>query len=241
MEQDVPHPAAPAPAFSGEPPLDDIPVDAYEDADMFDDGIPEPAFVSPAPRPSAPARAEEPRAPAPFAKPSPAFQPPEKGASRAFTPPVSRKPSVSDTRLTEHGKPAQTQPAEQSRKPDEWKAFPVDASLAWDAFLVSCEGNSEIPIPVLRQCTGEVRGDFLVLQPLSQVIGQQLQRPEKLRVLESLAAAWAGRPLQAVFRAPQKIVRTEAELKEEFSNHPVIKRFQSAYDAMLMRCIPLSR
>ena len=242
VEQEVPHPAAPAPSFNGEPPLDDIPVDAYEDADLFDDGgIPEPAFVSPAPRPAAPARPETSRAPAPFEKPSSPFQPPVKGASRPFTPPVSRKPSGSDIRLTENGKPAQTQPAEPSRKLEEWKSAPVDISLAWDSFLVSCEGNADIPIPVLRQCTGEVRGDWLVLQPLSQVIGQQLQRPEKLRVLEGLATAWAGRPLQAVFRAPQKIVRTEAELKEELSNHPVIKRFQSAYDAMLMRCIPLSK
>lgn len=117
----------------------------------------------------------------------------------------------------------------------------MDGALTWEAFLTSCEGRTEIPIPVLRQCTGEVRGGWLVLQPLSQVIGQQLQRPEKLRVLESLAASWAGRPLQIAFRAPQKIVRTEAELKEEFSAHPVIKRFQSAYDAMLMRCIPVGR
>ena len=76
---------------------------------------------------------------------------------------------------------------------------------------------------------------------LKHTLKKQLQRPEKIRILESLAASWAGRPLQIAFRAPQKIVRTEAELKEEFSAHPVIKRFQSAYDAMLMRCIPVSR
>ena len=71
-----------------------------------------------------------------------------------------------------------------------------------------------------------------------QVIGQQLQRPDRLRVLEALAARWAGRPLQPVFRTPQKIVRTEAEIKEEMSQHPVIRRLQDAYDARLVRCTP---
>ena len=89
---------------------------------------------------------------------------------------------------------------------------------------------------MLRQFTGEVRGDWFVLQPFSQVIGQQMQRPEKLRMLEALASAWAGRPLQPVFRAPQKIVRTEAEIKDEMSRHPVVKLFQDEYDAILVRC-----
>ena len=94
---------------------------------------------------------------------------------------------------------------------------------------------------MLRQVTGEVRGDWLVLQALSQVISMQLQRTEKLRVLEGLVTAWAGRPLQIVFRPPQKIVRTEAELKEEIQTHPVIKKFQDAYDARLVRCTPINR
>ena len=117
----------------------------------------------------------------------------------------------------------------------------MDTSLAWSSFLDTCQDNRDIPLPMLRQVSGEVRGDWLVLQALSQVIGQQLQRPEKLRVLENLAASWAGRPLQIAFRPPQKIVRTEAELKEEIQTHPVIKKFQDAYDARLVRCTPINR
>ena len=119
--------------------------------------------------------------------------------------------------------------------------MPVDASLTWDAFLETCQENRDIPIPMLRQVTGEVRGDWLVLQAFSQVIGQQLRRKEKLHVLEQLAAAWAGRPLRIAFRPPQKIVRTEAELKEEIQDHPVIKKFQDVYDARLVRCTPINR
>ena len=117
----------------------------------------------------------------------------------------------------------------------------MDPSLTWADFLETCQDNRDIPLPMLRQVTGEVRGDWLVLQALSQVISMQLQRTEKLRVLEGLVARWAGRPLQIVFRPPQKIVRTEAELKEEIQSHPVIKKFQDAYDARLVRCTPINR
>lgn len=82
-----------------------------------------------------------------------------------------------------------------------------------------------------------MRGNWLVLQAFSQVIGQQLQRPEKLRMLETLVEQWAGRPMKVAFRPPQRIVRTEAEVKEELKRHPVIKRFQEAYDAMLVRVV----
>ena len=111
--------------------------------------------------------------------------------------------------------------------------------------------NVVVPQPLLTECpptsgrqlevTGEVRGDWLVLQAFSQVIGQQLRRKEKLHVLEQLAAAWAGRPLRIAFRPPQKIVRTEAELKEEIQQHPVIRKFQDVYDARLVRCTPINR
>jgi DNA polymerase-3 subunit gamma/tau len=151
-------------------------------------------------------------------------------------PPV-QKPAFSPKSLTDNGKTAETQAAPRRESAD-WKNIPVDASLAWDAFLASCEGNADIPIPMLRQLSGEVRGDWLVLLPFSQVVGQQMQRPEKLRVLENLAAKWAGRPLQLVFRAPQKIVRTEAEIRAEMSQHPVVKHLQEAFDATLVRCTP---
>ena len=252
----APHPAAPASEFSAEPPLDDIPVDAYEQDAVHpfeDDGIPEPAFVSPAPRPAVQPRPQAPRAfstPAPqlreeavksvFQKPAPAFQLPKRAEvqeSRPFVPPTVQERSFSPKPLTDNRKTAETHAAPRGDSAD-WKNIPVDTSLSWDSFLAACEESAEIPIPMLRQFTGEVRGDWLVLQPFSQVIGQQMQRPDKLRQLETLAAKWAGRPLQPVFRAPQRIVKTEAELKEEMSRHPVVKHLQEAYDAMLVRCTP---
>ena len=249
----APHLAAPS-SSSGqgaEPPLDDIPVDAYEqDAvrPFEDDGIPEPAFVSPVSRPAVPNHPQPSPVPSAsdeavkpvFQRQAPAFQPPkrpEPQGARAFVPPTAQSRSFSPNPLTGNGKTAETQAAPRSDAAD-WKNLPADASLTWESFLASCEDSTEIPVPMLRQFTGEVRGDWFVLQPFSQVIGQQMQRQDKLHALEALAAKWAGRPLRPVFRAPQKIVRTEAEIKEEMSRHPVVKHLQDAYDAILVRCTP---
>ena len=180
---------------------------------------------------STPVSSVKPSFPSPVSAPEPSpasVQPPE--VSPVVVP-----------HLTEASKPVETRAPAARRPSAEWKNLPVDTSLTWDTFLEVCQDNRDIPLPMLRQVMGEVRGDWLVLQALSQIIGQQLQRPEKLRVLESLAAEWAGRPLKIAFRPPQKIVRTEAELKEEIQTHPVIKKFQDAYDARLVRCTPINR
>ena len=200
---------------------------------------------SPAPVQSAPSPSFVRRAPASASVSAPASSP-VSTAARESAPAPAAEPAPQPApepapHLTEAPKPAETR-APVSRRPSAaWKDVPVDTSLTWDTFLDACRDNHDIPLPMLRQVTGEVRGDWLVLQALSQVIGQQLQRPEKLRVLEALAASWAGRPLQIAFRPPQRIVRTEAELKEEVQSHPVIKKFQDAYDARLVRCTPINR
>ncbi len=200
--------------------------------------------VSSSPAPAASTGAASPSRPSPdrnvdasaekttpvVAEPAPSRSPEPSSAASVPAPP-----------LTETPKPVETRASAARRPAAEWKSVPVDPSLTWAAFLESCQDNRDIPLPMLRQVTGEVRGDWLVLQALSQVIGQQLQRPEKLRALEALVAAWAGRPLRVAFRPPQKIVRTEAELKEEMQTHPVIKKFQDAYDARLVRCTPVNR
>ncbi|MBQ5727833.1 MAG: DNA polymerase III subunit gamma/tau, partial [Mailhella sp.] len=241
---------APAPARAAAPsfpaPAEEAPWDDEVDqalADM-DDGLPEPSFVSatPARRAEAAPAFVPPPPRAAEARPAPAFRPPSAAApqERPFSAPASPRP-FSAPRLTESAKTAETPAPKPKRDSAEWKDVPVDTSLTWEDFILACEGKTDIPIPMLRQVSGEVRGDWLVLQPLSQVIGQQLQRAEKVRSLENFAESWAGRPLKLAFRPPQKIVRTEAELKEELNKHPVVKRFQEAYGAMLVRCTPVRR
>ena len=208
-----------------------------------------PPLPSSAPAGAAPVRSAAPSSVRPVqAAPSstqrPAFVPPSapvSGAVSPSAPAAASRSSAPSADLTEKVKPAETLTPEKRRPSADWKDVPVDASLPWNGFLESCRDSRDIPLPVLRQVTGEVRGDYLVLQALSQVVSQQLQRTEKLRVLEAMAASWAGRPLQIVFRPPQKTVRTEAELREEIQDHPVIKKFQDAYDARLVRCTPINR
>ncbi len=122
-----------------------------------------------------------------------------------------------------------------------WKEFPADSSYSWKDFLAICEGRDEIPAPLLRQCRGEIRGTWLVLQPFSQVVKRQLQRPEDLRLIEEIARAWTGKDLTIAFRPPRKKVSTEAELKEQALAHPTVKKFQSLYDARLVYCTPVSQ
>ena len=191
------------------------------------------AVVLPSKTPSAPAQERR-----PFERTAaPVSEPVSRSAAGAFPGEVAA-PAPD---LTEARKPVETQPSAAGQPSGDWKDVPVDTTLTWDTFLDSCQDSRDLPLPVLRQVTGEVRGDWLVLQAFSQVILLQLRRKEKLAALEKLAAAWAGRPLQIVFRPPQKIVRTEAELKEEIQDHPVIKKFQDVYDARLVRCTPVNR
>ena len=44
-----------------------------------------------------------------------------------------------------------------------------------------------------------------------------------------------------VFRAVESRIRTEAEMREELSSHPVIQKFQKEFDAVLVRCTPVNR
>lgn len=171
--------------------------------------------------------------------PAPAVEPaPRRFEKRAFVPPVSGQAGETAPSLPSS---KEKRPAAQARQDDQaWKDLPVEPSLPWSKFLTFCEGKGEIPVPILRQCPGEVRGSWLVLQPLSQVISQQLQRPEKLRILEKLVKAWAGKTLSLIFCPPQKTVTTEADLKKEALAHPMVKKFQDVYDARLVRCTPIS-
>ncbi len=139
--------------------------------------------------------------------------------------------------LTEGRKIAETRTPDARKTVAEWESLPVDVSLPWESFLALPQNKN----PLLPQVSGEVRGNWLVLQASSPFVSQKLQKPEIMRDLEIHACSWAGRPLRIAFRPPQKVVRTEAEHKEEIQSHPLIKKFQDNLDARLVGCIPLSR
>ena len=116
---------------------------------------------------------------------------------------------------------------------------PLDPSLRWTDFLAFCEGRTEVPVPMLRQFEGSVRGDNLVLRARSQVMFNQMQRPPLSKGLEKLAAEWAGRVLSPVFLPPSQEHKTEAEWRTEMLEHPVVRTLQTLYDATLLRCSPV--
>jgi DNA polymerase-3 subunit gamma/tau len=130
-------------------------------------------------------------------------------------------------------------PAPAQSTDEDWKNLPIDSVLIWEKFLAWCSTQQELPLPMLRQVHGEVRGDWLILRPLSQVIGQQLQKQDNLRTLERIAESWAGKTLKIVFQAQQNTVLTEAEIKKSLSQNDTIKKFQEAYDAVLVHCVPI--
>ncbi|MBP3729999.1 MAG: hypothetical protein J6I40_00840, partial [Mailhella sp.] len=115
-----------------------------------------------------------------------------------------------------------------------WKHADIDQELRWENFLLTMGDDKDLPMPLLRQITGEIRGDWLVLQPFSQVVAQKMQIVERRGTLEKRVETWAGRHLEVVFRSPQKIVRTEAEIKEEINRHALVKKFQDSFDAVLV-------
>lgn len=156
---------------------------------------------------------------------------------RATSPEQPELSTSSPSPLTEGRKTAETRTPEARKTATEWESLPVDVSLPWESFLALPQNRN----PLLPQVSGEVRGNWLVLQASSPFVSQQLQKPEIMRNLESHARSWAGRPLRIAFRPPQKVVRTEAEHKEEIQTHPLIKKFQDDLDARLVGCIPLSR
>ena len=115
----------------------------------------------------------------------------------------------------------------------------ADMPRTWDDFLNSCGERSAVPVPILRQFRGEFQGGTLVLRATSPVMMQQLQRHEK--TLSEMVDAWCGTHLKIEFRAVEKKIRTEAEIRKELEDHPVVRSLHEAYGAVLVRCTSINR
>jgi DNA polymerase-3 subunit gamma/tau len=114
-----------------------------------------------------------------------------------------------------------------------------DSGLSWSGFLAFCEQRGEGAVPMLRRFSGEVRDSEMILGAGSRLLFDQLQQPHLVRSLEKLAAVWAGKPLRLVCRPPLREKPTEAELREEMKEHPVVRTLEKLLDASLLRCVPL--
>lgn len=141
------------------------------------------------------------------------------------------------------GLPAEGRALSERKDAPETEAAPgtrperAEASLAWEDFLAFCKDREGLHL--LRQCSGEVRGDRLCLLPQSQIVSLQLQRNAEM--VKNAAQAWAGRPLDLEVMPPSTERRTTAELKAEMRDHPVVRELGRIFDATLVHCAQVDK
>ena len=106
-------------------------------------------------------------------------------------------------------------------------------------FVEFCRRNQSgatLSLPALTQANGVFSEGVLTLATTSAI---QLSAPSRLSELERLASDYSGKSVSVRVSAPERLHKTEAELKKEFASHPVIKSLTETFGASLIRCIPV--
>lgn len=200
------------------------------------------------PRP-APAASRTPVPPRPVAAPAaparpaaPQGTPPWKTATPA--PSEQSEPSAT-VAPTDAPHPLDTAPAKDavSARSKKKHASTVPApSEAWMDFVEFCRKNQSdvtLSLPALTQANGVFSEGVLTLATTSAIQYEQLSAPSRLSELERLASDYSGKAVSVQVSAPERLHKTEAELKKEFASHPVIKSLTETFGASLIRCIPV--
>ena len=115
-------------------------------------------------------------------------------------------------------------------------------SEAWMDFVEFCRKNQSdvtLSLPALTQANGVFSEGVLTLATTSAIQYEQLSAPSRLSELERLASDYSGKAVSVQVSAPERLHKTEAELKKEFASHPVIKSLTETFGASLIRCIPV--
>ncbi len=200
------------------------------------------------PRP-APAASRTPVPPRPVAAPAvparpaaPQGTPPWETATPA--PSEQSEPSAT-VAPTDAPHPLDTAPAKDavSARSKKRHASTVPApSEAWMDFVEFCRKNQSdvtLSLPALTQANGVFSEGVLTLATTSAIQYEQLSAPSRLSELERLASDYSGKAVSVQVSAPERLHKTEAELKKEFASHPVIKSLTETFGASLIRCIPV--
>lgn len=200
------------------------------------------------PRP-APAASRTPVPPRPVAAPAaparpaaPQGTPPWETATPA--PSEQSEPSAT-VAPTDAPHPLDTAPAKDavSARSKKKHASTVPApSEAWMDFVEFCRKNQSdvtLSLPALTQANGIFSEGVLTLATTSAIQYEQLSAPSRLSELERLASDYSGKAVSVQVSAPERLHKTEAELKKEFASHPVIKSLTETFGASLIRCIPV--
>ncbi len=136
------------------------------------------------------------------------------------------------------GRGCSTVPSIQS-SPTEPKSGKIPS---WEGFLEYCAAHMPagqgLGCAQLRSCRGTFIGNILELRPQSELLCDQLNADNRPILLRRLAEAYAGGTVDVKIPAPEKVRKTEAELKQELAGHSIVRLVEQTFDASLVRCIP---
>lgn len=246
----APAPAAPA-SFPATPPMPSAtPAQSAFSVPQAAPARPSQASAIP-PRP-APAASRTPVPPRPAAAPAAPAQQPQQAAPQgtppweeaASAPSAPSEPS-STVAPTDAPHPLDTAPAAASAPiKSKKKSAPAGSALseAWLDFVEFCRKNQSdgvLSLPALSQANGVFAEGLLTLATTSAIQYEQLSSPSRLSELERLASDYSGKAVSVQVSAPERLHKTEAELKKEFASHPVIQSLTETFGASLIRCIPV--
>ena len=115
--------------------------------------------------------------------------------------------------------------------------------LDWKDFLEFCARRHTqsaflaLPLPVLRQVEGSFDGITLRIACTTHTQHQQLSRETVLAALHALLREYGGGELALL--PPSTINKSKAELREEFSSHPLLQALKEQFGAQIIACTPL--
>ncbi len=126
--------------------------------------------------------------------------------------------------------------------PDEPEEPKSGSIPSWEGFLEYCNvhmpAGEGLSSAQLRSCQGTFAGNTLELRSRSALLCEQLNAGKCPALVQRLAEAYTGGPIEVTISAPEQIRKTEAELKQELADHPIVKLMKQTFDASLVRCIP---
>ena len=181
--------------------------------------------------PAAPARPAAPQGTPPWETATPA--PSEQSEPSATVAPTDA-PHPLDTAPAKDAVSARSKKKHASTVP-----APSEAWMDFVEFWRKNQSDVTLSLPALTQANGVFSEGVLTLATTSAIQYEQLSAPSRLSELERLASDYSGKAVSVQVSAPERLHKTEAELKKEFASHPVIKSLTETFGASLIRCIPV--
>jgi DNA polymerase III subunit gamma/tau len=167
---------------------------------------------------------------------------PEKTAqTQAASQPSSAQAAPEQTRVTQSA-PKPLAPVQAA--PPAAKQKTAAEGLSWEHFCEFCaseqeQGGTSLPLRMMRSVSGHFSAQGCRIQTPSQ---QQCDSLERSRpVLENLLAQYCHQAISLLIVPPARAPRTEAQLKDEFSQRAEVKLCCELLDARLDRVHPLSK